>query len=136
MSVLQRFAIFVLLAVGGCTLIDQRTFNPEAGKAPVVPPASAPLIVAPTDPRALFTLRPPATLDAAAQRSLAAVVQGAIIRKPSIFFGVVAIVPTADADTTQAAAVARAVITAGVPAGRVRLRAEIGSPAETRVYPE
>ncbi len=135
MSVLTRYALPLLL-LGGCTLIDQRTFDPDAGKAPVIPAALPPLVVAPTDPRALFTLRPPAVLDEAGTSALAAIIHQAVARKPSVTFAVVAIVPTTEAGTEQFAAVLRAVTAAGVPPGRVRLRAEIGTPAETRVYAE
>ena len=136
MSGLLRYATPVLILIGGCTLIDQRTFNPDAGRAPVVPAPPAALVVAPTDPRALFTLRPPATLDAAAQDVLTRVIRAALARKPKATFAAVAILPAAGADTGQAEAVLRAVIAAGVAPGQTILRAQSGSPAETRVYAE
>ena len=135
MSVPLRHIATVLL-LGGCTLIDQRTFNPAAGVAPVVPPAPAPLVQVPTDPRALFTLRPPATLDAAAQQALARVVRAALARKPSATFAVVTIVPVPGDGTGPAEAVLRAVVAAGVSPGQTGLRAQSGSPAEIRVYAE
>lgn len=135
MSVIPWLAIPLLL-IGGCTLIDQRTFNAAAGVAPVIPVAPPPLVAAPIDPRALFTLRPPALLDDAGVRALQSVIRQAVARKPSVAFSVVAIVPTTAADTAQSTAVLRTVIAAGVPPARVRLRAETGTPAETRVYAE
>lgn len=136
MSVLRRYAIPVLLLLGGCTLIDQRTFNPNAGVAPIVPPPPVPLVDAPTDPRALFTLRPPATLEATAQQTLARVVRAALARKPAAAFSVVAVVPALGEGSGQAEAVLRAVIAAGVAPGRASLRAQSGSPAEIRLYAE
>jgi len=93
-------------------------------------------VAAPIDPRALFTLRPPALLDDAGVRALQSVIRQAVARKPSVAFSVVAIVPTTAADTAQSTAVLRTVIAAGVPPARVRLRAETGTPVETRVYAE
>lgn len=134
MSVLLRYAIPVFVLVGGCTLVDQRTFNPGAGVAPIVPPPPAPLVEAPTDPRALFTLRPPATLDAAAQQALTRVVRAALARKPAATFSVAAVIPEPGAGAGQAEAVLRAVIAAGVAPGQTSLRAQSGSPAEIRLY--
>ena len=136
MSGLLRYAIPVSMLLGGCTLIDQRTFNPDAGRAPVVPAPAPALVVAPTDPRALFTLRPPATLDAAAQETLARLVRAALARKPTATFAAVAVLPGAVGDLDLAEAVLRAVIAAGVAPGQTILRAQSGSPAETRVYAE
>jgi len=136
MSVPWRYSIPVLLLLSGCTLIDQRTFNPNAGVAPIVPPPAAPLVDAPTDPRALFTLRPPATLDAAAQRTLARVVRAALARKPTATFAVVAVAPAPGDGSGQAETVLRAVIAAGVALGQASLRAQSGSPAEIRLYAE
>ena len=61
-------AVLSLLAAGGCTLVDQRTFNPEAGRAPPaalppsLPPAPAP---APSGPQPLVAipLDPPVAYD-------------------------------------------------------------------------
>lgn len=136
MSVLRRYSIPVLLLLGGCTLIDQRTFNPNAGVASIVPPPPAPLVDAPTDPRALFTLRPPATLDAAAQQALARVVRAALARKPTATFAVVAVAPAPGDGSGQAESVLRAVFAAGVAPGHASLRAQSGSPAEIRLFAE
>ena len=134
MSVPPRLAIPLLLLTGACTLVDQRTFNPQAGRAPVVAAAPAPLVVAPLDPQALFTLREPAVLDSASLAALAGAVRAARARKPSAAFTVVAIVPTADANIAPATSVQRAIVELGVAPALVALRAETGSPAEVRVY--
>ena len=136
MSVLRRYSIPVLLLLGGCTLIDQRTFNPNAGVAPIVPPPAAPLVDTPIDPRALFTLRPPATLNAAAQQTLARVVRAALARKPTATFAVVAVAPAPGDGSGQAETVLRALFAAGVAPGHAFLGARSGSPAEIRLYAE
>ena len=134
MSVPPRLAIPLLLLTGACTLVDQRTFNLQAGRAPVVAAAPAPLVVAPLDPQALFTLREPAVLDSASRAALAGAVRAARARKPSAAFTVVAIVPTAEANIAPATWVQRAIVELGVAPALVALRAETGSPAEVRVY--
>ena len=136
MSALQCLAIAVVLATGGCTLVDQRTFNPDAGRAPVVAAPPIPLTVAPTDPRALFTLRPPALFDADAARALTGAVRTVLQRRPQARFVVLSIVPAALSSTDQALAIARAVVATGVSPARVAMRAETGSPAETRILIE
>ena len=136
MSTIQCVAIAAVLTTGGCTLIDQRTFNPDAGRAPVVVAPPAPLTVAPADPRALFTLRPPALFDADAARGLTGVVRTVLQRRPQARFVILSIVTAGPPATDQAVAIARAVIATGVPPARVAMRAETGSPAETRILIE
>lgn len=121
-------------ALTGCTLVDQRTFNPDAGAPPVIPPAAAaPVAAAPPGPPPLLTLRPGQMADDAVQQAVAA----ARRRKPDVLFDVVAMVPAAMEDevrpaTTEAGAVARAITAQGVPASRVRLLARPAAGLEGR----
>lgn len=126
-------------ALAGCTLIDQNTFNPHAGDAPVIPAAPkvavAPVLVGPPP---LLVIAPGSTgYDAKLRQAVAA----ARARKPGVLFDVVEMQPTdlaADAPLgADAAAVARQITALGVPAGNVRLaaRPEAGvTPGEVRVY--
>ncbi|MDP9096085.1 MAG: hypothetical protein M3N26_05960, partial [Pseudomonadota bacterium] len=88
----RRAVLLMLAGLSGCTLVDQRTFNPEAGRPPTRPrpPASlAPL--APPEPGAppLLSIRLPAPADlrATLSRSVAA----ARARKRDVVFEVVEI---------------------------------------------
>ncbi len=135
-----RITPLVMLLCAGCSLVDQNTFNPEAGRVPVIPPR--PVVAAPATlppgQRPLLVVQPPTAdraLDTAAiQRAVAA----ARARKPDVVFDVVTIAsPQGDVSGTEAAAVARAIVAAGVPAQRVRLsaRPETGaSGREVRVF--
>ena len=129
--------LFVLLLVlGGCTLIDQRTFDPHASDAPVIPPASPAAPGPPPGPPALVVVAPGATDYRAA---LGEAVRAARARKADVVFNVVE-VQAADAAVptgTAAADVARTIVAAGVPAQRVRLVARpesVGRAGEVRVY--
>ena len=129
-----------LLLLCGCTLVDQRTFNPSAGMAPTVqarPVAAVPQ--APAGPPALLTLRIPGDHDAAIRDAVAA----ARARKRDVMFDVQASVPLdavptiEEAAAADAAAVARSIVAAGVPQSRVRLtaRPEAGAePRDIRIY--
>ena len=117
-------------ALPGCTLIDQNTFNPAAGKAPVIP--------------ALLTLRPGQPVQDAVRQAVVA----ARRRKPDVVFDVVAMLPggastemgldeQTASSSAEAGTVARAIAAQGVPPGRVRLfaRPEAGlAGQEVRVY--
>ena len=117
----------------GCTLVDQRTFNPAAGVAPVVASAAAAPPAA-SGPPALLTLRMPGDHDAAIRQAVAA----ARARKPDVTFDVVASVPLEPVPTIEEAAaadaarIARAIVAAGVPQSRVRLTARPEAGAEPR----
>lgn len=126
----------ILLLVGGCTLIDQRTFDPHASDAPVIPPAPPAAPGPPPGPPALVVVAPGATDYRAA---LGDAVRAARARKAEVVFNVVevqaadAVLPTG----TAGAEVARAIVAAGVPAQRVRLVARpesAGRAGEVRVY--
>lgn len=126
----------LLLLLGGCTLIDQTTFDPKAAQAPVIPPAPPAPPGPPPGPPALVVIAPGATDYRA---SLDRAVMAARARKPDVVFNVVE-VQAADAVVpvgTDAVAVARAIVADGVLPDRVRLvaRPEAGGRArEIRVY--
>ena len=112
-----------LLALVGCKLIDQRTFAP----APAPPSA---VRVERRDP--LITVQPGTALPSYANL-LTAAVHDAETRDPAVQFDVITLVPTqgdlaaqvraADAARASAAQVARALLDAGVGAGRIHLGA-------------
>ena len=128
----------VLVALGGCTLVDQNTFDPHARDAPVIPPA--PVVAAPIPgppPLVVITSADPASYTTALRQAVAA----ARARKPDVTFDVVEVQPP---DTVgdvpigeEAAAVARVIVGAGIQPLRVRLVARPvagGTPKEVRVY--
>ncbi len=134
-------ALILALASGplpGCTLIDQTTFNPEAGKPPVIPPAPAPAVAPPGPPPLLVIGTAGSPADNAALRRA---VIAARARKPGVVFNVVEVQPPGarpDASFGQAAArVAAAIVAQGIAAERVRLvlRPEADAPpGQVRVY--
>lgn len=135
---MTRRLLLLAALLPGCTLIDQRTFDPQAGVAPAVAARPAPPAVAPGPP-ALLTLAMPGDHAAAIRQAVAA----ARARKPDVVFDVVAAVPADPAPTVEetaagnAAAVARSITAAGVPSGRVNLlaRPEAGAdPRTVKVY--
>ena len=132
-------------ALPGCTLVDQNTFNPAAGAAPVIPrPPVAAVAAAPPGPPPLLTLRPGQPVQDAVRQAVVA----ARRRKPDVVFDVVAMLPgdagsaaspddQAASSSAEAGTVARAITAQGVPPARVRLfaRPETGlSGREVRVY--
>lgn len=129
----------ILLAVlPGCTLIDQNTFNPKAGAAPVIPaaPVAAATPAPPPGSPPLFTVQAGQPAQEAVRQGVAA----ARKRKADVIFDVVAMVPAdeqAGASSAEAGAVARAIAAQGVPPGRVHLfaRPDATLPGrEVRVY--
>ncbi len=118
----------VLLMLGaGCTLVDQRIFNPQAGAKPVIPvtgPAPVPPLVtvdyARPDPEYGEILR-----QAVAQ---------ALAKKPDVEFDVITVVPNTGTPAQQVAAatgltpnareIARAINAAGVDDDRIHLLAQ------------
>ena len=115
----------VLLA--GCTLIDQRTFNPQAGVPAKPPAAPGPPAIVP-----LVTINlAKAIPDYAA--SLHQSVANALARKPDVQFDVVSVVPAAGTPAEQVAAatgitadaraIARAINADGVDDGNIHLSA-------------
>ena len=133
--------VAALLFLTSCTLVDQTTFNPRAGAAPVVPkPPVVAVIPTPSGPPPLLTISPQATA-AAYQTVLRKAVADARARKPTVIFDVVEMqAPDAAADTvlgTGAADIARTIVAEGILPGRVRLVARpdaSAKPKEIRVY--
>jgi hypothetical protein len=83
------------LLAGGCTLIDQRTFNPRAGQGPVAPPSTAP-----GPPPALITIdfeKP----NPAYEAQLRQAVDQALARKASVVFDVITVVPATGTPAQQ-----------------------------------
>ena len=132
----------VLLALlPGCTLIDQNTFRPGAGAAPVIP-AAPPAPV----PAGAFPGPPPLLILPAGQPGTDAVhaaVAAARARKPGVEFDVVAILPGTPTDeaarnaTLGAAEVARQIVAQGIPQSRVRVLARpepAATVGDTRIY--
>lgn len=130
----------LLLGAGllsGCTLIDQRTFDPDAGKRPDVPKLPAPPAALPPEagPPPLLIIRLPTSGDL--RGGIAKAVAAARQRKPSVVFDVVEITGDGGADVgAEAAEVAQIIIAQGVPAARVHLAARPvpNGPHEVRVF--
>lgn len=133
----RRLLLLAATLLPGCTLVDQTTFNPNAGKRPTIPPA--PVVAAPLqpDPAALVTVRYPQTTDLRAD--VAKAVAAARARKRDVTFEVVEVTAPSAAVANpgaDAAEVARLIIAQGVPANRVRLglRPIVGAGREVRIY--
>ena len=131
----------MLMLLPGCTLIDQNTFNPNAGAVPVIPPAPVAAVVPPPPPGPppLIALR--MVQAGAYQAKLREAVALAHARKPTVEFDVTEIVPpSAEAAPglgRDAATIARDIEGLGVPSSRVHLlaRPEAGAAGrEVRVY--
>lgn len=136
----SRHLVPLLAALsGGCTLVDQNTFNPRAGDAPVVPvPAVAAVAPAVPGPPPLLVIGPGATGYADALGKAVALARA---RKAGVVFDVVEVQrQDAAADAAlgaNAAVVARAIVGQGVPADRVRLVVRpdpMAAPGEVRVF--
>lgn len=101
-SRLVPLALLTVLAVAfsACRLVDQRTFDPAAGRAPVPrgkPPAARPVHVVPP----LFVVRDPLAGDDW-KPGLASAVRAALARKPNVLFTVQSVVPGAATPAAQA----------------------------------
>ena len=120
-------ALLLLLAVGACTLVDQRTFDANAGKPPVIPPPPGPPAQKPLITIEFGGVRP----DYA--EALRQAVEGAVARKPSVAFEVATVVPNTGTPAEQIPAatgltpdardVARAINADGVDDDRIKLTA-------------
>ena len=134
-GMLRMLLVLAVVALGGCTLIDQRTFDANAGKPPVIPPppgppAQIPLLV-------IDLGQPHPDYDQALRQA----VEDAVSRKPSVRFEVATVVPgtgtpeeqvaAATAVTPEARDVARAINADGVDDDRITLsaRSEVGVPS-------
>ncbi len=116
-----------LVLAGGCTLVDQRTFNPDAGKPPVIP-----LPPGPPAPKPVVTIDF-ATPNPDYTQSVREAVEAALSRKPDAAFEVATVVPATGTPADQVSAaqtltpdarqVAREVAAEGVPDERIALTA-------------
>jgi hypothetical protein len=121
--------LLAALALTGCKLVDQRTFDPSAGRPPpppVLPQRPAPL---PVPPLATVVAGSPAD---DWKPALVEIARAALARKPNVLFRVISRVPAAGDPDAQARAlqgvatgtgqaVADALVSAGVPAGQIEL---------------
>lgn len=91
-----RPLLLALILLGGCTLIDQRTFNPRAGLGPEPPPGPKPV-------GALISIdfaKPDPVYEAPLRQAVAA----ALARKADVAFDVVTVVPATGTIAEQVAA--------------------------------
>lgn len=119
----RRAAMLALAGLSGCTLVDQRTFDPQAGLPPARPtPPPPPLPLAPPEPGAppLLSIRLPAPSDLRA--TLVKAVAAARARKRDVAFDVVEIT-SGTAAGAEAAQIAQIIVAQGVPPARVSLSA-------------
>ena len=117
-----------VLCVGACHLVDQRDFDPRAGRPPEVPVAKA--APAALGPDALLRIGYD-TPDPVYATALAAAVQRAITLKPDVLFTVQTLVPLAGSPDAQAAAlrdaartgreVAEAMVVDGAEQGQIEM---------------
>lgn len=138
-------ALSALLA--GCKLVDQRTFDPQAGRPPVVARPAPP---APQPDRAMDGLVPLVTIqlgqDAGYDQAVEQATTAVLARKRDAQFTILTAVPPAAPDAQastvalyapEAGRVAGLIERRGVPAGRVHLEARpepnLGMP-ELRLY--
>ncbi len=137
----RAIALLALAGLAGCALIDQRSFNSQAGVRPSFPAPPVPAVAAvEPGPKPLLTVRPP--VDPAALRGdVGKAVAAARRLKPGVVFEVVAIGADgldrgAQAASGAQANVAQAIVAQGVPPGRVHLVARPASAGatEVRVY--
>ncbi len=142
------WGLLCLLALGGCTLIDQTTFAPAPGPRPVVAPAAARAAKPPPlDPRTPLLTIGAATSPDDYRPLLRFAVGAARRRDRDVRFDVMAVAPEAAAGSAgapalraslaTATAVMREIAAAGVPADRIRLHAGLAPDAargEVRVY--
>lgn len=101
-----RASLLALALVSGCALVDQRTFDAQAGTPPVVP---RPPVAAVQPNRALDGMAPFVTIrpgrDTGYDQAVAQAARAALARKPDARFTVLSAVPPGTTDA-QAAAVA------------------------------
>ena len=131
-----RLTLPLLLLLAGCTLIDQRTFNPNAGV-----PAKAAVAPGPAPALPLLTVdyaKPNPDYAAALHQA----VTEAVSRKPDVQFDVVTVVPATGTPAEQVAAasgltpdarqIARGINQDGVDDGNIHLSARADVAATTR----
>ena len=133
-----------LVVLAGCHLVDQRSFDRDAGRRPLPPALPVAAAPAPVPPLLVVRYDTPAPQYRAA---LATAVDAARRRKPDVLFSVIVLVPPTGTPAEQVAAaeaargsgrdVAAAIVADGADIGQVELsaRAEPGlAVREVRVY--
>jgi hypothetical protein len=133
--------LMIASLLGGCTLVDQRTFNPRAGMEPPPPPSTAP---GPPPPLITVDFEKP---NPAYEAPLREAVDQALSRKQTVEFDVITIVPAVGLPAQQVDAaisiradardIARVIGNEGVDPDRIHMlaRAEPGVTArQVRVY--
>jgi hypothetical protein len=90
----------LILELGGCHLVDQRSFNAQAGRRPV-PPVVA--VVWPKTPGAYVTIQFAPGMEPDYRAALAVAVRRAMARKPDVLFSVATVVPISGGVEAQAA---------------------------------
>ncbi|WP_428392472.1 hypothetical protein [Lichenicoccus sp.] len=113
MSAPPRFVLLSLLPcvlLAGCKLVDQRTFDHDAGRKPV-PHAPAAVASGPPPVPPLFVVRPAADW----RGPLREAVREALARKPNVLFTVDSVVPTDVSPARQTAAMQTTVMQLGRP---------------------
>ena len=111
----SRFLPFLLCCVllAGCKLVDQRTFDRDAGRAPV-PHAPPPPPAGPAPIPPLFVVHS-GQMPEDWQPGLREAVREALARKPNVLFTVQSVAPASPSPDAQAAALQAAVLQAGRP---------------------
>lgn len=131
-----------LLALNACKLVDQRTFNPSAGRRPVpyVPPAPPPPPPPPRPPIEIVQGTPGEQWS----KPLTALVKDALKRKPDAMFLVTIVTPISEAPATQqeamqktiqenGQAVAQAIIKAGAKPEQIQMSAKADGSVQKNV---
>ncbi len=119
-----RLCLSVPALVAGCHLVDQRDFDANAGRPPVVPHAAPAVAPSPS----LVTIRY-STPNPEYREALVAAVRRALARKPDVLFTVTTSIPASvgpDSQAEQAASasssgreVAQAIVDAGAAPGQI-----------------
>lgn len=144
---MRRAVLAILILLTGCTLVDQRTFDANAGRPPALPVAP---VAVPQPDRTLGGMPPLVTLrfgqDTAYDPAVARATRAALHQKADARFTILTAVPSATADAQAAAAatvgpaaahMAQVIEAQGVPASRVALEARPEAnlaASELRVY--
>lgn len=106
-------ALLGCVILGGCALVDQRSFDRRAGRAPV-PHAPERVAHGPAPVPPLFVVQVGAP-EEEWRPGLRQAVAEALARKPNVLFTVQSVVPLASSPSGQAAAIRTAGLEQGVP---------------------
>lgn len=106
-------AILLCVLLTGCKLVDQRSFDHAAGRAPV-PPVRTQAAPGPAPIPPLFVVRADQP-EEAWQADLRQAVGAALARKPNVLFTVESIAPAVSSPAAQAASLRAAATLDGLP---------------------